>query len=251
MKKFLAWIFLLSLAPMAAQATLTVNNSAGTFAVAANDTVTISISSGHTVVVCAFGKGGGATMGTVVDSSGTNTYTIGTPGTLSNFTAACAYSIAIATSITSVTVTPPGTATETGVIVWDITGTGAITVASGGTNGNSYNFNTTTATDGITTNSLTTASTDAMIFGFGREASSGQLTAGTGFTSDVRLNTNSYLGEHKAVTASAAATMTDSLASSLTVASGVALQILPPVVINGVVISNGHPVQSGSSILYQ
>lgn len=248
--KLLKLLWLALLLPSLAQASLTVNNAVGNFASTTTTTVTISIASGHTVVVCTYGKGAGGTVGTITDSA-SNTYTIGTSASGSTFISACSYNLAIASSITSVTYTPSGTATESGAIVWDVTATGTIGVASGATNAKQYSFNSVTATDGTITNSLTLTQTDGLLIGFGRDGSSGTLTAGTAYTADVHLSTNAYLGEHKAASASASATMTDSNANNLVMTAGIALQVTPPVVVNGVVMSNGHPVQSGTSILYQ
>lgn len=248
LKKLLCLLPLLWFNP--AQASFSVNQTADNY-VSGGTTVSVSISvpSGHTVAV-GFSMNPGVTISSITDS-GSHTYTQGTAGADSfGRTVSTAYSIAISSSITSVTMNFASTTTAL-VFVWDVTNSssGTISVASGGTNGNAYNASTTTATNGITTNSLTITTTNGLLLAVGEDFSSGTLSAGTGFTSDGTFF--SLLAEHEAVSASAAATMTDNTAGNYAAASGLAFQLNPPVVTNGVVISNGHPVKSGSSVLYK
>lgn len=227
MKQLLRWLSISLAVALAspAWASLTVNNVQSALALTTTVTVTISVPAGHTVVCWTLGRGSGTTLGTLVDSSG-NTYTAGALNTgFGTDIISTAWSIAIPSSITSVTYTPSGTGTVATLIVWDVTASGAITVASGGSNTNVYAFNSVTATDGTTTGSLTMTTTDGMQFAGTYNNSSAAMSAGTGYTLDASLNTSTILGEHKAVTASAAATFTSAGANDYIENAGVVLQV--------------------------
>lgn len=250
MKKFLRFLLLTSatLVYLPAWASLTVNNAQGAVNISNLATVTISISAGHTVGVWYFSQAGGTTAATVTDSGG-NTYTAGTCASqLTNHTTCTAYSLAIATGITSVTVTPPGTATYVQMIVWDVTGTGAISF--GGSNG-AVTTASTTGANATTTGVIPVSTTDALILGGVTDRTGGQPIVGTGFTDDIQLSGNTVMGEHKAVTTSTAAIWTAGGIGYEYEVAGLSFQVTPPVIVNGALISNGHPVKSGSSLLYQ
>lgn len=196
---------------------LTVNNKAGAVA-GASQTVAISVAAGHTIAVFAFDRLG---TGTVTDSAG-NTYTAGNSSSIGGYTSATYWSIAIGSPITSVTYT---SASSTGnfVMVWDITATGAITASDSGAQ--TYNSSTVTGANNATTGTLSVTSGDGLILGGCANFSSGTMTIGTGFTSDLSLNSGQEIGEHRAVTVSAVASFTASTGGQVAGVGGIALQV--------------------------
>jgi hypothetical protein len=219
----LALILLLLWAGVA-NASFTVNASSGNFTSATSNTQTISIASGHTVCVFIFASGAGLGVGVVTDSGG-HTYTVGNTATaFSNADlTGTACSIAINSSITSVTYTPTGAPVSVvGLIVWDITATGTITVSSSGAT--MYPNNAPATANGVTT-SLTLGSTDGLILAGANDSTSTGLAVGTGFTQDVSFNSALFVGEHKATAASAAATFTAPAANDFVATAGMMLQV--------------------------
>lgn len=203
----------------------TVNNSAADAGGSTSQSVTISIPSGHTVGVSVYFadfNSTGATINSVVDSAG-NTYTLPAGGATSFalHSQAMAYSLAIASSITSVTAAiSGGIGGYLEVVVWDLTATG--TIAFSDAKAQNYPVST-TGTDAVTTGSMTVSSADALLLGATHDFSNNTFTHGTGFTSDATGPTGFY-SEHKAVTASGAATFTSSVSGTALVA-GMALQV--------------------------
>jgi hypothetical protein len=254
MKKLLRLFagFLLLAAAIPAQASFTVVNKQGNFVSATSNTQTISIAAGHTVVVFLFGeRATGIGIGAVTDSAG-NTYTLGNTATafgVSIVGTGC--SLAIPTAITSVTYTPAGSGTGpvTGLIVWDITATGTISVAS--TGAAAYPGNAPGTANGVTTGNLAITSADGLLLGGANDGTMAGLVVGTGFTQDVSFNSAAMVGEHQAITASGPVTFTAPAANDQVYVAGIALQVSAPVVTNGVVMSNGHPVMSNGHVLYQ
>jgi hypothetical protein len=219
---------------------------------ATSQAATISVAAGHTIVVIEifnpFTNGGTPTSPT---DTGGNAYTAGNH-TIdgANRQIYTYWSIGIANAVTSVTANTTGSTGAGGfveVIVWDISATGTITANSSAA---VVNTGTTLATDALTTGSMAVTSTDALLVGAAKDMNSNPTTAGTGFTSDA-VDANNFHGEHMAVTASGAATWTDSTAGDFALIAGLALQVSAPVVTNGVVMSNGHPVMSNGHVLYQ
>lgn len=230
-----------------AQASFTVVKSAGNFASAASFTLTFSVAAGHDVVVCMLGQGSGATASIATDT-GANPYTNGAFSVAAGRVANCAYSLAIANAITSITVTPSGTGTLALIAAWDVTSTGTASFPTGGSN--NFIGTTATGTDAVTTGSMTVSSADAIFFSLASDLSSGNLTVGTGFSLDTTLSANNIISEHKAVTATGAATYTAAGAGDTILLSGIALQNSATVA-NGVVISNGKVLVSNGHPVYQ
>jgi hypothetical protein len=236
-----------------ALASFTINNVVENYCATTSCTITVTIPSGHTIGIWLYSTGDAATLGTITDSTaGAITYTKGANfGTAFNDTTGFAWAIAIPTGITSITYTPfGGAATAASMVVWDITATG--TIVASDNKSNLYGFDSPNTTDGITTTSMTLTSSDGLLLAAAIDQGAGALTAGTGFTSDISVGGNSLVGEHKAVTASAAATFTAANMNDFVLTAGLAFQVSSGgPVINGVVMSNGHPVKSGTSVLYK
>ena len=203
----------------------TVNNSAEADGGGTTLSVTISIAAGHTVGCVwyfdTFGAGGSVTS---ITDSGGNTYALGnSTNDGGNHSIGTASSIAIASSVTSVTVHTTGAGGGyLGLWVWDISATGTISLASTAA---AFTFPTTTLADGVSTGTLSTTSSDGLIVGAAKDESSAPVTVGTGFTADASGFGGTAPSEHKAITASAAATFTDSQAGDSALAAGLAFQV--------------------------
>lgn len=249
------WVALL-FATQLAHAGFTVGATNGAFGGATSQAVTLSIPSGDTGVCWIFYNtfSNGGTFSTVTDSSGTNTWTIAT--TVNNSLAGgtvwmgTAYSVNLSASITTITVHTSGSTGGggyTGLFCADISATGG-TIAFATSGSGYYQANTTTGTDAITTGSLTITSGNGLLFGGGNDIGGGTLSAGTGFTT---VSTSEGPVEYKTITSSNAVTYTDNTVNSTAMIAGLALQLNPAGVTNGVMMSNGHPVKSGTSLLYR
>jgi hypothetical protein len=173
--------------------------------------VTKSIAAGHTVACIGYLDGTGVMS--VTDSSGTNSYASRNSRTTPFGQTLMAFdAIAIAASITSVTLH----STQTDFLalwIWDITASAAIAYAD--SLGNDYIFNSPITTDGITTGTLNIGtSSDGLLLAVAEDPGGGGLSTGTGFTSDGGVALGDSVSEHKAVSASAAATATDATINS-------------------------------------
>jgi hypothetical protein len=182
--------------------------------------VTISIPAGHSIGCVALERNFvGQVAGTFSDSAG-NSYTPGTFTTIPNHVQGCGCSLAIPNAVTSVTYTTGTPGTDAFFLyVWDITATGIISLADSDAVG--Y-ISSPATTDGVTTKSLSVTSSDAFFFGAGKDWSSGNLSAGTGFTQDPVDVSN--LGEHKAATSSGPVTFTSVGGNTVSIAA-MALQL--------------------------
>jgi len=209
----------------------TVNNAVenGFGVLVTSYTVSISVSAGHTVAVAGFFNdfnNTGATLSGFSDSSGGgNTYVtpVGGQSSFAGHYIMMGYSLAIANAITSVTVSITGGgggALE--LIIWDITATGTIAFADSEA---TFNSSMTTAPDALATSSLSITGTDAIILSAGRDYNSNALSAGTGFSLDVGSPTTAFYPEHRAVTASAIASFTDSTAGGAASIGALAFQV--------------------------
>lgn len=227
MKNFKVLLLSLLLGVSPAFASFTVVNSGGNGVAAGSVTVTISIAAGHTVVACIQDAAGVSTLGAVTDTSGgANAYTTGnTTDVFGNWATGCKWSIAIPSSITSVTYTTAGTPGDLHMCVWDITATDTITAADSDTS--SGFANSTTATDGMASPTLTIAGADGLILTNIVDRTGSTVTAGTGFTLDVAVANNDKCA-HRAISASAPATWTNSAAGSSWTSGAVALEVAPP-----------------------
>jgi hypothetical protein len=195
----------------------TVNNSAANTTTGGTSvSVSISIPTGHSVGVIARSTNAGT-----LSVTGNNAYTIGNTviGSFSDQLKSF-YSLGIGSSETAIVLN--STASEfLSFVVWDITATGTIAYAD--SEGQCYVFNNPSTTDGVTTGSMTLTSADGLLISAGWDPGGGTLTIGTGFTADATAL--AMVSEHKAVTASAAATWTDNTANSRPVVMGLAFQV--------------------------
>lgn len=182
--------------------------------------VSISIASGHTVACIAYHDGTGTIS---LADSASNAYTAGNTVTSAfNQEERTYYSIGIASSITSVTLSST-TADFIALFVWDITATGTISYSD--SLGHNYNFTSVTTTDGTSTGTLSLgSSTDGLLLAIGGDPGGGPLTVGTGFTADATTAT-AQISEHKAVSASTAATFTDATSGTRPIVMGLMLAI--------------------------
>lgn len=189
----------------------TVNNSVnntGTSNTAV--TVSISISSGHTVGVLVYSDG--PTSFTVADSSGTNTYTARNSLTAAFGQFSQAFTaVAVGSALTSVTATGNAAGSFISVTVFDLTATGTISYADSG--GTDWNFNNPATTDGTTSPLLSIGSASSgLLLGQCQDPAGGTVSTGTGFTAGP-TNFAGSVSEYKAVSASARATFTDTPAN--------------------------------------
>lgn len=206
----------------------TVNNVQSTTAAATAVTLTISISTGHTVVAFGLSIGGtNGVAGTFTDSSGSNTYSNGKniagPGGYASRVASSGYFINLPSGITSVTFTSTAGSNPCGIVVYDITATGTIQYAD--SEGIAYNANCPNTTDGFTSGSVTITGADALLLGYATSLTGATVTAGTGFTSDGGIFMGDDIYEHKAVSSSAACTWTDATNNDTAMCVGVAFQL--------------------------
>lgn len=203
----------------------TVNGSTGSVVSAASITISRSIASGHPVGFWGYSESSVSAFGTVTDSAGNTGWTNGASvndGARLNGTAA---NVSLGSPITSITYTPPATATTVAGLLWDFSATGG-TVSIADSAATLYNFSTTTAANGVATRTLAITTADGLLFGAAADLSSGTLTIGTGFTSDFAISSPNFgIGEHKAITTSGALTLTAAAAGDLALVAGMALQI--------------------------
>lgn len=203
---------------------LTVNQSNGASGGSLSQAISISIPSPHTVGVWVYFDtfGNGGTISSVTDNAG-NTYTLGKTATDGSRIVGTAWSIAVGSAITSVTVnTSGGTGGFCAILVWDVTATGTITASDSEA---VHIGSASSATDGVSTGSIAVTSADALLLAGCTDTSSFALSIGTGFTADFAISPSLFISEHKAVTASAAATFTCSSAGDNVFASGLAFQV--------------------------
>ena len=232
MKKLIALVLcLLALVALPAYASFTVNSAVGSMVPATSNTATISIAAGHSAVCFIEAESNGAAVpgiasGTMADSGG-NSYTIGNNAAIfGSRIAAMAYSLGLASSVTSITFTPTvssGTINYVKLVCWDISATGTIFAHSSAAVG--YPGNAPSGANAVTTGSLSIGSTDGLILAGLTDDSNTGSAVGTGFTKDYDNGNQLLLGEHQAVTASTAATFTAAALNDQILIAGVALQV--------------------------
>lgn len=199
----------------------------GNLASAASVTVAVTAAAGSVIVCWGYSENSTSGFGTITDNAGNAGYTNGAvvnDGVRQNGTAANVglTGAGIANAITSVTYTPPATATTCGLLVWAYTPSGGVVVIADSA-ATLYNFNSTNVTDGIATRVLVLTSSDGLIVSGAVDLSSGTLTHGTGFTNDI---TGFFaVGEHRSATSSAIASWTCAANGDLVEMAGIALQI--------------------------
>lgn len=202
----------------------TVVNSANGNGGSTSQPVTISIAAGHTVgCVWYFDDfGAGGSVSNITDSAG-NVYALGNSITDGGtHSAGTASSLAIASSITSVTLNTVGAGGGfLGLWVWDLSASGTISLADTKA---AFIPSTTTGANAVSTGSMSITSADGLLLAAVVDLSSAGMTVGTGFSADA-TGQNGSPGEHKAVTASAPATFTCASAGTGAVVAGLAFQV--------------------------
>lgn len=233
-------------------ATFTINGT-GTNTQVSGTTVVVSLSvaTGHSIAIEFYHAGSGTLS--VADSSAANTYTAGNTATSAANSAVVGayYSLAIAHSVTTITITST-TADFIAALVYDVTATLPIAYSTSLGNG-TYFLNNPGTTDGTTSGSMTIGSaTSGLVIGLCTNTNGGgTITFGTGFTGTTFGPVSNFFGEYKAVSASAAATFTDTANQSPIVMGLMLVESSGGGVTNGVVMSNGHPISSNGHPLYQ
>lgn len=188
--------------------------SASTLNAASSTTITASMTPAAKSTIVAFAVGTGATGTTCTFSDGTNTWStlnsVTSNTTRFTFTG---YARNVAGSAVTVTATFSGAKTNRGLILYNVTG--AVTTAAQTSAAQVGSF--TSATDNITSGSMTASVKPALVVGFTSSAAATTVAAGTGFTAGTLqwgASSNATRGEWRRITA------TGTTAATFTGASG-------------------------------